>query len=158
MILNVPGILNMAEFWIWQGSQYASVAQCSEYARMYLDRVLNISWILHMSGFWIWQGSEYARVIQRSKYATICLNRTWICLNMSEFSTIGSVLTMYHTINSPRSFYKLLSTYWEIFRTYSEPGQRSKMERFGKIIRFLNYFCKKLHLNYLGGFWICDGF
>ena len=38
-------ILNMVKFWIWQGSQYVSVTQSSEY--------------------------EYARVTKGSKYATI---------------------------------------------------------------------------------------
>ena len=38
-------ILNMVKFWIWQGSQYVSVKQSSEY--------------------------EYARVTKGSKYATI---------------------------------------------------------------------------------------
>ena len=35
-------LLNIAKFWIWQGSQYASVTRRSEYARKCLDRVLNI--------------------------------------------------------------------------------------------------------------------
>ena len=35
--------LNMAKFWIWQGSQYVSVAHRSEYVRIFLDRVLYIS-------------------------------------------------------------------------------------------------------------------
>ena len=64
----------MPKFWVWQGSQYASVTQRSEYARVCLDRVLNISWVLNIPRFWIWQGSEYARVTQGSKYATIWLN------------------------------------------------------------------------------------
>ena len=67
-------ILNMAKFWIQQGSQHASITQDSEYARICLDWVLNISWVLNMLEFWIWQGSEYARVTQGSKYATIGLN------------------------------------------------------------------------------------
>ena len=51
-------ILNTAKFWIWQGSQYASVTQRSEYARISIARVLNISGskyarILNMAGFWI---------------------------------------------------------------------------------------------------------
>ena len=76
-------------------------------------------------GFWIWQGSEYAKVTEGSKYATvclICLNRTWICLNNSEFTIIDRVLNMYHTIYRVRGFYKLMSTYWEIgiFRTCSK--------------------------------------
>ena len=48
-------------------------------------------------------GSEYARVTHDSKYATI-----W--LNMSEFMIIYRVLNISHTINSTRSFYKLMST------------------------------------------------
>ena len=31
-------VLNMAKFWIWQGSQYASVTQSSKYARICLHR------------------------------------------------------------------------------------------------------------------------
>ena len=34
--------LNLTKFWIWQGSQYASVSQHSEYARLFLAWVLNI--------------------------------------------------------------------------------------------------------------------
>ena len=59
-------ILNMAKFWIWQGSQYANVTERSEYYKIRLDRVLNIC-----------QNSEYARVTQGSKYARIWLN-VWI--------------------------------------------------------------------------------
>ena len=70
-------ILNMAKFWIWQGSQYASVTQhseYSEYARICPDRVLNISWVLNVVGLWIRQNSEYRKVAQGSKYVTIWLN------------------------------------------------------------------------------------
>ena len=72
--LKYAKILNMAKFWIWQGSQYESITQHSQYARLCLDRVLNISLVLNMPRFWIWQGSEYARVTQGFKYATILLN------------------------------------------------------------------------------------
>ena len=41
-------ILNMTNFWIWEGFQYASITQPSEYAGMFLDRVLNISRVLNM--------------------------------------------------------------------------------------------------------------
>ena len=48
-------ILNMAKFWTWQGSQYASVSQRSEYVRICLvDRDLNIYRVLIMPVFWIW--------------------------------------------------------------------------------------------------------
>ena len=36
-------ILNMANVWIWQGSQNTNVTQRSEYTRICLDRVLNVS-------------------------------------------------------------------------------------------------------------------
>ena len=36
-------ILNIAKFWIWQGPQYPSATQRSDYARICLDIVLNIS-------------------------------------------------------------------------------------------------------------------
>ena len=42
-----------SKFWIWQGSQYASVTQRSEYAKICLGNVLNISWVLNMSGSWL---------------------------------------------------------------------------------------------------------
>ena len=47
-------ILNMAKFYIWQGSQYANVLQRSEYPRICLDKVLNIAWVLNIPGFKIW--------------------------------------------------------------------------------------------------------
>ena len=67
----------MAKFSIWQGSQYVSDTQHSEYARIYLERVFNIPWI--------WRGSEYAKVIQGSKYATIWLNVSEQDVNMPEY-------------------------------------------------------------------------
>ena len=36
-------ILDTEKFGTWQGSQYASVTERSEYARICLDRVMNIS-------------------------------------------------------------------------------------------------------------------
>ena len=107
-------------------------------AGTYFDRVLNIF------------GSKYARILNMAElrmvlnmpqYGWICLNRTWICLNMSEFTIIYKILNMYHTTYSVGSLYKLLSTYWEIFRTLSE--------WFGKMIIVFNYFRKKLHLELL---------
>ena len=64
---------------MWQGSQYASVSQCSEYARIFLA----------------WQSSEYilgckyasilnVKVTQGSKYATIWLNVSELNVNMPE--------------------------------------------------------------------------
>ena len=81
----MPRVLNMPTFWICQGTQYVSVTQHSEYARICLDRVLNISWVLNMPGFWIWQGSEYVRVTQGSKYATIWLHMSEWNVNILEY-------------------------------------------------------------------------
>ena len=100
-------ILNMAKFWIWWGSQYASVTQRSEYARPCLDRVLNISYVLNMAGFWICR--SYTAFLICQKWLT-CLNKRWICLNLSEFTIIDMDLNMYYTIHSTRSLYKLMST------------------------------------------------
>ena len=76
-----------------------------EYARICLYRVLNMSHDLNMPEFWVWQGSqnsEYGNMqeLQGSKYGWICPNRTWICLNMSEFTGIGRVLSMCHKIDN----------------------------------------------------------
>ena len=73
-ILDIPWVLNMSKLGIWMGSQYASITQSFEYARIHFDRVLNTSWVLNMPGFWIWKDYEYAKVLQNSKYATIWLN------------------------------------------------------------------------------------
>ena len=126
----MPGVLNMLKFWIWQGFQYTSVRQRSEYARICLDRVdLRISSeyisgskyarILNMAGFWLY---KLHRVLNMPQYSWICLNRTWICLNMSEFTIIDRVLNMRETILNARSLSTLMSSYWEIgvFRTRSK--------------------------------------
>ena len=147
-----PKILNMAKSWIWQGFQYASVTQGSEYARIWPDRVLNISWVLNTPRFWIGHSSEYASVTHDSTYPTMWLiywmehKYAW----MSEFTVIDRVLNMFHKIHRARSYCKLIIT-------YSEPGQRFKMERFGKIILVFNYFCKEFHFKslwelYVSGF------
>ena len=73
-VLNMPPVLNMPNFWIWQGSQYVNATQRSEYARICLDRIRNISRVVNMTGIWIQQGSEYAGVAQGSNYALIRLN------------------------------------------------------------------------------------
>ena len=108
-------------------------------------------------------GSKYAsvlnmkqlhRVLSMPQHGWIRLNWTRIYLKMSGFTIINRLLNMYHTIHSSRSVWKLMSTYWEIFRTV----QRSKMERFGKMIIVFNYFRKKCQLKPLRGFWICFRF
>ena len=71
-------ILNMAKFWIWQGSQYASVTKCSEYARICL------AW---QSSKYI-SGCEYTSILnlkagaQGSKFA-----RTWLIMSELDVNT-----------------------------------------------------------------------
>ena len=69
------------------GSQYASVTQRSEYARLSLERLLNISWVQNMPRFWIWQGSEYEKVTHGSKFVTTRPN-------MSKFTIIDKAPNM----------------------------------------------------------------
>ena len=73
-------ILNMAKFWIWQGSQYASIAQRPEYAKMrkydkvlYMRRDAN-GRVLNIPGFRVCQVSAYANIVQGSEYAWVRLN------------------------------------------------------------------------------------
>ena len=110
----------------WQSSGYILVLICqdSEYGR-----VLNMQ--------------ELHRVLNMPQYGWIYLSRTWICLNMSGFTIMNRFLNMYHIIHCAESLYKLMSI-WE--KGISEPGQRSKMERFRKIIIVFNYFCKKSYI------------
>ena len=101
----MPQVQNMPKFRILQSPEFG--------------RVLN------MPGFWIWQGSEYAklnRVLYMLQNDWICLNGTRISVSMSEFTIIDRVLNMCLTIQSVRSLYKLMSTYWKmfIFRTLSK--------------------------------------
>ena len=48
---NYAKILKTTNFQIWQGSEYASVTQRSEYAKICLYRVLNIILAPNMSEF-----------------------------------------------------------------------------------------------------------
>ena len=113
-------ILNMTKFWIWQGSQNGRVTQFSEYPKICLDSVLDISQVLKMPGFY-----DYGRVLNKHtiqnipQYGWICLNRMWICLSMSEFTIIDTVLNISHIIHSVRLLYKFMSLFWEmaVFRT-----------------------------------------
>ena len=129
--------LNMLKFWLWQSSEYGRVLNMRPLRSAMNMPEYALTEFLICLGFKMYQGSEYARVTQGSKYAKI-----W--------------LYMCHTIYSARSLNKLMSTYWEV--GFSEPGQRSKMEPFGKIILVLNYFYEKLHPKSLRGFFIYVGF
>ena len=61
---------------------------------------------------------ELHGVINMPQYGSICLDRTWICLNMSEFMIMDKVLNMSNIIHSARSLCKLLSA--SVFKTLSK--------------------------------------
>ena len=143
----------MAKLWIWQGSQYVSFTQTFDYARMSCLTKFYVC-ILGSKYASILNMKQLHRVLNMPQHGWIRLNWMRICLKMSGFTIINRLLNMYHTIHSSRSVWKLMSTYWEIFRTV----QRSKMERFGKMIIVFNYFRKKCQLKPLRGFWICFRF
>ena len=78
-------------------------------------------WICQNMPWWSSEynlGSRYARilnmqelyrVLNMSQHGWICLNRTWICLNMSEFTIIDRVLNKDDTIHSANPLYKLIT-------------------------------------------------
>ena len=76
-------VLNVPEFWLYQGSEYASGF---EYAM-----------ILNIPEFWICQGYTGFR---------ICLNNSWICLNMPDYVWIFLNMSEYGGIcmDMPKSF------------------------------------------------------
>ena len=68
--------MNMAEYALWQGS---------EYAWSKFHRVLNKPQVLNMPGFRIWQSLQ--RVLNVPEYALIS-QYAWICLNNTEYDWI----------------------------------------------------------------------
>ena len=160
---NMRQVLNMSKFWIWQNSKYRSFLKMRT-----LHSVLNmpgyaftVLWIY--LEFWICQDSNYGTILNMQKlhqvlfmpqYVWICFNQMWICFNMFEFMIIKMFLNMCHTIHSPRSFYKLVSTYWEIgvFRTMSKILDRALWKNNYSIFKYIR---KTLHLKSLRGF--CAG-
>ena len=65
--------------------------------------------IFSMAGFWICR-----KTLNIPQNGCICRNKTWICLDMSEFTIIDKILNMYQEIHCVRLLYKSMSTYWEI--------------------------------------------
>ena len=115
--------LNMQKFWLWKGSQYLpfySVLNIPESALTEFWIYLGLSICQDSQYGWVLNMQELHRILNMPKYSWTCLNRTWICLNMSEFTIRETILSMYHTIRSTRSLYYLMSTYWEtgLFRTW----------------------------------------
>ena len=76
------------------------------------------------------------------QYGWIYLNRTWMCLNMSEFTITDKVLSMSSTIHTAK-------TYWKkgVFRALSKIWDRALW----KIIIAFNYFRKTLYPKFLRG-------
>ena len=88
-ICNYGWVLNIPGFQVCPVPAYASIAQGSEYAWIWLNnalwkssenawstfhRVLHMPPFLNVSGLRIWQSFEYASVTQGAKYAWISLN------------------------------------------------------------------------------------
>ena len=141
-VVNMHEVLNIPGFWISQGSEYTRVwiYQGSEYAR-----VLNIIgfWIfqgseyarvLNRPGFWIYQGFEYTGVTQTSDCAWISLDKSWICLIMSEYARmLNTNLTLLLPVSLTLEF------------TIFENGAKKN----------LHYFRKTLYRRCLEKLWIC---
>ena len=141
-VVNMHEVLNIPGFWISQGSEYTRVwiYQGSEYAR-----VLNIIgfWIfqgseyarvLNRPGFWIYQGFEYTGVTQTSDCAWISLDKSWICLIMSEYARMFNTnLTLLLPVS--------LTLQFVIF----ENGAKKN----------LRYFRKTHYRRFLKKLWIC---
>ena len=129
-------ILNMLKFWIYNCSEYSRVFNRQAlHSVLYMPEYTLTEFWIHL-GFWKCQDSEYGRVLNIQElhralnmlqYGWICLNRTWIYLNMSEFTIIDRVLNMSQTIHSARSLYKLMISYWKmsVFRTMSKIKDRA---------------------------------
>ena len=103
-------------------SEYASGPKYTKILNM-----TRLSMCERYTAYWLcqnmpWQSSEYIlgskyvrvlnrqelhRILNMSQYGFIYLNRTWICLVMSEFTIIDWVLNMYHTIQTARVLYNL---------------------------------------------------
>ena len=137
-------ILNMYRSQIHQNSEYGrvlniwtlhGVLNMPEYMYLNVSQVLNMPRALNM------------QELHRDKqYDYICPNRTWISLNMFEFSIIARVLNMYHTIHTVRVTLQV-NEYLLRDGRIQNPAKDLKMERFGKII-LLNDFAKKLNLKF----------
>ena len=91
MILNMSLVLNALEFWIYQGSEYAS----------------NFEYVRIECQFWMCQGYTRFR---------ICLNN-WICLNIPDYVCI--CLNMPDSaricVNMPKSFWM---AFWMTFPNF----------------------------------------
>ena len=86
-------ILNMAKFWTWQGSQYASVSQrLNMPENALLDRDLNIYRVLIMPVFWIWNSYTGFQICHNmTEYVWIRLEYAWKYLNLrSEYASYNT--------------------------------------------------------------------
>ena len=111
--LNMHRVLNMLKFWIWQGSQYASVTQPSEYARICLDRVLNISRVLDIPGFWIRHNitqnyKELHRITQELHRILNMPQCAWICLNFRQWTAFWICIIQYIGLGQSTSYWVLI--------------------------------------------------
>ena len=133
-ILNMPGLESMSKFWIWQSSAYGRVFNMRA-----LHSILDISEVLNMPGFWIW----LHKVLNMPQYGWIYLNKTWICLNMSEFTIINRFLNMV-TLR--------VNGYLLTDRRMQNPIYYLRWSALGKLL------LQKTQSQILRGLWVCVGF
>ena len=134
-VLNMSLLINMLKF-RWQSPEYCRVFNIRAlHSNLNIANYALTEFCIYLR-FSICQYSEYGSVlnIQRIRRVLhmpqddwIFLNKTWICLNMSEFTIIDRALNMSNTIQSERSPYKLMSSYWKmgVFRTLSNIKDRT---------------------------------
>ena len=105
---------NVSKLWIWQGSQYASVAQhwvCQNMPWQSCEYILGSKYarILNLAGFWIcnsYTGFKICHNMVEYVWIWIGLEYAWI----SEFTIIDRALNISHTIYSTLTL-QLISSY-----------------------------------------------
>ena len=113
LFLHLRLVLNVSDFWIYEGSEYTGVLN-KPLVLTIPGLWLNMFLVLNMSGFWIWllfwihaSGSEYARVLNMpldlNKPLVPNISRVWIYLG-SEYASSSectTVLNMPLVLNMP---------------------------------------------------------
>ena len=114
-VLNMPLVLNLPEFWIYQSSEYVRVTQGSEYA-----------WLCLIMPGWI--------SLDMSEYAGICLNMLKsACMIFVLFSPLLSLVYL--------KVWLLISTITQNQKLYCYEKLRLLFQRH-KILFFLYSSCK----------------
>ena len=136
LVLNIPGfwislVLNVLEFWIRQGSKYASGFK---YAR-----------ILNTSEFWICLNISWL-YLNMPDYVGICLNMpkyAWICLNLPEW-LLFYIYIILHVVTYLKIFRRLVVIVWRNMRLFS---WRDKFDFFYSSWKYYSFvFCFRLNI------------